>query len=221
MLGELLYTANMIVTQIYKKFDIPINLQQHMLRVAAVSQIICDSSPPIDINRDVIVKTCLLHDMGNIIKMDFAYQHFFIKSDQKKIDQYKQIQTSFTSKYGSDADKATWEIIKKITQNSNILNLFANSHGEHTPEFINGDYWDRKILYYSDMRVGPFGVTAVNQRFGDLKKRYPRERKNLKRYQQQCLEIEQQLQAIVKIDLNKIDNRLTTSIMEALEKTDF
>jgi 5'-deoxynucleotidase YfbR-like HD superfamily hydrolase len=54
------------------------NLQLHQLRVAAVGQIICESIPDFDETEEVVT-TCLLHDMGNIIKFDLNYFPEFLE----------------------------------------------------------------------------------------------------------------------------------------------
>ena len=48
------------------------NLAMHQLRVAGVAMQICES---LDTNIDTnsVVKACLLHDMGNIIKFNLLY----------------------------------------------------------------------------------------------------------------------------------------------------
>jgi len=46
-------------------------LDEHQLTVAAVADFICAHFNG-NINRNNIVKACLLHDMGNIIKFDLS-----------------------------------------------------------------------------------------------------------------------------------------------------
>jgi len=62
----------MTIQQIYDHYDIMPSLQLHMLRVTAVAAMIVESfNQPLDKNN--IIKACLLHDMGNIVKFDFNY----------------------------------------------------------------------------------------------------------------------------------------------------
>jgi len=58
------------ITEIYEHYNIPPWLQEHMLRVSAVSSIICDQLGD-KVRKHEVVSACLLHDMGNIIKFDF------------------------------------------------------------------------------------------------------------------------------------------------------
>ena len=60
------------ITDIYEKYKIMPLLAMHQIRVAAVAMMICDSlSVPID--KDSVIKACLLHDIGNIIKFDLNH----------------------------------------------------------------------------------------------------------------------------------------------------
>ena len=71
----------MNVIEIYNKYHLPENLQMHMLRVAACSNVIIDNwnGPEIDVK--AIIRVCLLHDMGNIVKIpeDFSKDEEFLK----------------------------------------------------------------------------------------------------------------------------------------------
>ena len=59
----------MLITDIYKKYHIPNQLQLHMLRVAACANLILDNWETKSINKKSILKVCLLHVMGNIAKI--------------------------------------------------------------------------------------------------------------------------------------------------------
>ena len=59
----------MQIIDIYKKYHIPQQLQLHMLRVAACSNLILDNFEGKKINKVSIIRVRLLHDMGNIAKI--------------------------------------------------------------------------------------------------------------------------------------------------------
>lgn len=61
------YKMNII--QIYKKYHLPENLQMHMLRVAACSNLIIDNWTEKEIETESIIRVSLLHDMGNMVKI--------------------------------------------------------------------------------------------------------------------------------------------------------
>lgn len=75
----------MNIMDIYNKYHLPENLQIHMLRVAACSNLIIDywNGPYID--KQAIIRVCLLHDMGNMVKIpeDFSTDEEFIKIRKK------------------------------------------------------------------------------------------------------------------------------------------
>ena len=88
----------MTISQIYNKYSIPINLKKHMLRVAAVGKIICDNTKDIKINKNLIIKTLLLHDIGNILKFDFSKTNLLDPQDKKRVKQLRKTQQLFLEK---------------------------------------------------------------------------------------------------------------------------
>ena len=75
----------MNIIDIYNKYHLPKNLQMHMLRVAACSNLIIDNWKGIEIDKDAIIRVCLLHDMGNMVKIpeDFSNDKDFITIRKK------------------------------------------------------------------------------------------------------------------------------------------
>ena len=89
----------MLITDIYKKYHIPNQLQLHMLRVAACANLILDNWENKEINIKSILRVCLLYDMGKIAKIkdnpdndgDFiAIRNKYIE-ELRKIDILKEI----------------------------------------------------------------------------------------------------------------------------------
>ena len=70
-----------------------------MLRVAAVASIICDDfGKPLD--KKLVISTCLLHDIGNVIKFDFNSKVFpdsWFAPQGKRY--WMEIQKEFIEKY--------------------------------------------------------------------------------------------------------------------------
>lgn len=64
----------MNIIDIYNKYHLPENLQMHMLRVAACSNLIIDNWNGQKLDKEAIIRVCLLHDMGNMVKIseDFS-----------------------------------------------------------------------------------------------------------------------------------------------------
>ena len=80
----------MNIIEIYKKYHLPENLQMHMLRVAACSNLIIDKWNGQKIDKESIIRVSLLHDMGNMVKIpeDFSKDEEFIKVRKKYFDKY-------------------------------------------------------------------------------------------------------------------------------------
>ena len=80
----------MNILEIYNKYHLPENLQMHMLRVAACSNLIIDNWNGPDIDKQAIIRVCLLHDMGNMVKIpeDFSKDEEFIKIRKEYFDKY-------------------------------------------------------------------------------------------------------------------------------------
>lgn len=72
----------MNIIEIYKKYHLPENLQMHMLRVAACSNLIID--------KKAIIRASLLHDMGNMAK---------ISDNEIDDEEFKKIRKEYIDKY--------------------------------------------------------------------------------------------------------------------------
>ena len=60
----------MKIIDIYNKYHIPKTLQLHMLRVSACAMLILDNWNGNKLDKESIIKVSLLHDMGNIAKIN-------------------------------------------------------------------------------------------------------------------------------------------------------
>ena len=61
----------MTISDIYKKFATPPNLQQHLLTVTKVALYIAGNFKNSEININNLKIAALLHDLANIVKFDF------------------------------------------------------------------------------------------------------------------------------------------------------
>ena len=59
----------MNILKIYNQYHLPENLQMHMLRVAACTNLILDNWMGKTIDRKAVTRVSLLHDMGNMVKI--------------------------------------------------------------------------------------------------------------------------------------------------------
>ena len=197
----------MKILAIYKKYDIPTNLQHHMLTVAALAELICDNLRDVSVDKDLVVKTCLLHDMGNIIKFNFDDPSLLDEDDRQRVDELKEIRLQYLKKYGRTPDEATIAIIKEITSDFRIVEICEGGHWDvnHTSEknFV----WEKKIVCYADMRVGPFGILPIRERFANLAERRPESKEKIMKILEHGLELEKSLQSVSRVYLTEIDDQ--------------
>lgn len=194
------------IWQIYEKFVIPPNLQQHMLKVAVVTEYLKIHWIGVKINWDDIIKMALLHDLGNIVKFDFDKYSFFIDNEYKNIEFWKNKQKESTKKYGSDDHKATKQMLEEIGFSNNLIEIILDKSFENSIKTANSDNWTTKILFYCDLRVLTDGVGTLDQRFEDIKKRLLKysERLDFPDLINACKDIEKQIQKNINIKINQI-----------------
>lgn len=102
----------MTIQDAYVKYQIPPKLQMHQYRVAGVALGIAESISVAKVDTENIVRACLLHDMGNIIKFNMSlFPEFF---EPEGIDFWRKVKRSFIKKYGPDEHVATMEIAREI-----------------------------------------------------------------------------------------------------------
>lgn len=163
------------ITEIYEKYDIMPNLKDHMLRVGAVAYLICENIEPSLVNekekRD-IVETCLLHDMGNIVKSDFTLLSPSKSSDLRDIKYWEDKKEEYIRRYGKDDHEATMKILKEMRLNEDLILLSDKNRFSLTCENLYDPDFKIKIIQYSDFRVGPRGVISFLERMEDARKRY-------------------------------------------------
>lgn len=159
----------MQIRDIYQKYRINTGLQEHMVRVASVAKLICDNhSQQLDTN--TIVSACLLHDMGNLIKMkmDTAPGLF----EPEGVAYWTNVQSEMIAAYGNDVFRATLAIIDDIGVLEKVRSVLAEASFEELLDVAASGSVEAKVLEYADMRVGLYGVVSLDARFDDAKKRY-------------------------------------------------
>lgn len=159
--------------KVYDMFDIFPFLQLHQLRVAKVVKQIC-SQLSVDINTDLVIACALLHDMGNIVKINFnsPLAKQALRFSEHDVKYWETIKQNHINNFGEFAHIATTNILKKLTVDKEILDLVNFSSWQNIQEIIDGDNFEAKVLVYSDYRVVPDGVSSLDTRLSDLRRRY-------------------------------------------------
>lgn len=194
----------MNVQQIYNQYQIPPNLQKHMLRVTGVSQIILENWQGVHLDKNSIVNACLFHDMANIIKFKFTKPYLF-KEEEKQVEHWKKIHLEYIKKYGNDVHKATLIIGKEIGLSVKILNIIENIEWDYTQKLMEEKNFESLIPIYCDMRIGPFGIMTLEKRINNLKTR--NHAHNFDDLIKSAILLEEILQKKITINLNDINDK--------------
>ena len=153
----------MNIIKIYNKYHLPENLQLHMLRVTACSNLIIDNWNGVEIDNQAIIRVCLLHDMGNIVK---------IPENFSKDQEFLKIRNKYFDKYGTNDHEINLEIGKKEGLTEQELTILDGKRSRKNEETLKSNSYERKICAYCDQRVAPDGVVSIKERLEDAKVRY-------------------------------------------------
>ena len=153
----------MKIIEIYNKYHIPKDLQLHMLRVSACAYLILENWKDKEINKESIIRVCLLHDMGNMAK---------IKDNPDNDEEFIRIREKYVEKFGLDDHLISLEIGKELGLNDYELKIMEGKESKRNEEIMNSDSFEIKICAYCDERVSPYGVESIKDRLEDAKKRY-------------------------------------------------
>lgn len=155
--------------EIYAEYRIMPNLQLHQLRVAAVAQTICENFQG-EIDTQRVVTACLFHDMGNIIK--FKLDYFPGAVEPEGLLYWEGIKKEFIEKYGMDHHAANILIARELGLSESVVECIDGIGFSKVPAALEGSSFEKKICEYSDGRVAPYGVTSLQERLEDGRKRY-------------------------------------------------
>ena len=144
-------------------------LATHMLRVVGVGKIILSGWKE-NIDRDLVMRTLLLHDMGNIVKFDLVDQIMSIEN----IEHWRTVQKEWLDKYGKNAHVATTKIVAELEQDdaNEVMEREHAGYVSDNPAKLLEAGMARKILSYCDVRSSTCGSKPMKERIADLQTRY-------------------------------------------------
>jgi hypothetical protein len=157
------------ISQIYSEYKIMPTLQLHQIRVAAVAKSICNSLV-VGIDTETVIKVCLLHDMGNIIKFDLNYFPDFIKPEG--LEYWQKVKDEYINKYGNEEHIATKMICEEVGLSDKGLKYLSSIGFSRVKTTFDNGTIEEKICCYADHRVGPHGVLTIEERQSDGRRRY-------------------------------------------------
>lgn len=206
----------MNIIEIYKKYHLPENLQMHMLRVAACSNLIIDNWNGQEIDKESIIRVSLLHDMGNIVK---------ISEDLSTDEEFIRIRKKYLNKYGTNDYEINLEIGKQEGLTEKEIIILDGKRSRKNEETLKSDSYERKICAYCDQRVAPNGVVGIKERLEDAKIRYKSKplsvwsNKEKANYLIECsLGIEKQIMEHCKLKPEDINDNSIKTYIEQLRK---
>ncbi len=206
----------MNIIDIYNKYHLLENLQMHMLRVAACSNLIIDNWNGQKIDKESIIRVSLLHDMGNMVKIpeDFSKDEEFIKIRKKYFD-----------KYGTNDHKINLEIGKQEGLTEKEIVILDGKGSRKNEETLKSNSYERKICAYCDQRVAPDGVVGIKERLKDAKVRYKDKTLSVWSNEEKAnhliecsLDIEKQIMEHCKLNPEDINDDSIKTYIERLKK---
>lgn len=135
----------------------------HMLRVAACSNLIIDNWNGLEIDKESIIRVCLLHDMGNMVK---------IPEEESKDEEILKVRKKYFDKYGINDHEINLEIGKQEGLTEKEITILDGKRSRKNEETLQSNSYERKICAYCDQRVAPNGVVGIKERLEDAKIRY-------------------------------------------------
>lgn len=199
----------MKIKEIYKKFKISPNLQDHMLTVASTVIFLKDNWQGEKIDWNKIVKAALLHDLGNIVKFDMDKFPDLMREEVKRIDYWKKVQRETIAKYGSEDHKVTEKMLRELNVKEDVIKtILEKSFGNSEMTVFRKD-WNTKILLYCDVKTSPTGLVTLDERIVDIKRRMPKytNKPNFSKIVKAIKELEKQIQTNLKIPISRISDK--------------
>lgn len=202
----------MKIEDIYRKFGVPPNLQEHMMCVTGVTSFIEGhwKNKDNEIDWDLAKKIALLHDLGNVVKFDLdRHLDFLGTGEESNIDYWRGMQKKIIDTYGTDDHEVTKKMLQEIIVSQEAIDLIQSKGFGNSVATKNSDSWLLKILFYADMRTLPKGIGTLQERVADIRGRMPKysSRSDFEDLVSACQEIERQIQINIDISVLDINSR--------------
>ncbi len=182
----------MLVRDIYEKYEVPPWLQLHQVRVAAVGKMVAKAcTRPVD--AALVVSTCLLHDIGAIVKFDFNESFLADLVNPNDQKHWESVQVRIREQYGATEHAATEAILSELGAERE-RDVFRGTGLTRLSDIIQRGSEELRIVQYADTRVGPRGIMSIAARMDDAGVRYAGKGhewfERIDQYRAQSLELE-------------------------------
>ena len=207
----------MTIQEIYNKYKITKNLQEHMLRVGALCEIITNNWTGNKINKRAVVIAALLHDIAKPISFDLAKQAKFGMTPAE-INDLTNYQKYLKRNFGEEEHEALIGIAKYLSCDKATIRIIGNTEWNLIPELIKNNDNESLIEIYGDMRISPNGIVLLSNRLDELKNRKSED--NHEAHMRNGIQTEKIINRQVSINLNLItDESINSSFKQLLNKT--
>ena len=205
----------MNILKIYNQYHLPENLQMHMLRVAACTNLILDNWMGKTIDRKAITRVSLLHDMGNMVKIP----------EEGQDREFIVIRRKYFEEYGTNDHEINMVIGKNQGLNNKELEILDGKRSRKNEQTAKSDNYEIKICAYCDQRVAPDGVVSLKERLEDAKIRYKDKPLSVWSNEEKAnqliklaLEIEEQVMRYCKLKPEDINNQSIQTYIDRLKE---
>ena len=206
----------MSIKKVYKKYRVPQNLQEHMLRVGALASILTDNWVGADIDKFSIVQASLLHYIAKPMNFDLEKQAQFGMS-AAEINELEKLQNYLRDRYGTDEHAATVGIVEDLGCSSTTVRIVDNLEWSEIPRVMEGNDIESLIVIYCDMKIGFNGILALDDRLANLKSRANDE--DFEEHAKNGKNLEELIRNQVSIDLNLITDTKINALFDKLLKS--
>lgn len=205
----------MNIIEIYNQYHLPENLQMHMLRVAACTNLILDNWTGKPIDRKAITRVSLLHDMGNMVKIP----------EEGQDREFIEIRRKYYEKYGTNDHAINMLIGKNLGLSKKELEILDGKRSRKNEQTAKSSNYEIKICAYCDQRVAPDGVVSLKERLEDAKIRYKDKPLSVWSNEEKAnqliklaLEIEEQVMRYCKLKPEDINNQSIQPYIDRLKE---
>jgi hypothetical protein len=195
----------MTVKDIYQRYQLPWNLQQHMLRTGVLADRIVSGwhGKPI-VGNDVVI-ACLLHDLGKVgvFRLDRPQP---VDRDPDEIGRLKQLKDELNARFGTEEHAITMGLCHEAALPEKVIRIINAIDWDDVATLTAANDYEVLIAVYCDMRTGPNGIMSVRARLDDLLQRtYDGHLEGFQQYVEQAGDTERLLQKSVDFELTDID----------------
>ncbi len=165
----------MTTKEIYTRYDVPQNLQLHMLRVAGLAEELKAHWKGIAIDWQVVTRAALLHDLANVVKFDLVkFPHLLGEQEFKRVDYWRNKQRELIAIYGEDEHAAADKMLGELRVSERVRHVIDSKTFGKAKELNVSSDMEAKILLYCDSRIMPDGLATLQARLEDVRVRLPK-----------------------------------------------